>query len=482
MRRLGLRVAASLGSLLCVAASAAESGAEVFVKLTLGAPPAYVQGAVPLTVQVVSDTKLYQARVDLADSPDLRVQRVGKDVSSQETVNGRRYQLITRHYALLPQRSGEIALDGPVLDAEVADAKDTADPILNSLFSQLQISGGLGAMQPLRVHGDPIRLVVQPRPSDIGGTDWLPAQQMTLEDRWPASGEAVAAGQPVTRHLRLTAVGLSASQLPDLSTLLALPPGVKAYPGEPTLADDMQDGRVVGRREQDVALIADRAGSFELPALRVPWWNAADQQPGEAVLPAHTLVVTGGGTSAAAPPAARPSTAPRTAVAASAVEPAVTAPRGDATSVSAWVGVSAAMALLWLGTLGAWVWTRRRGPRPDSASPVQPSTAPALSEATARRTLLQACRDHDPRAARQAVLAWGRATGPQQASIGIHALARRLGDPALTDALHELERACLGPAAWKGDALARAWPNRQGRSAAAKPADELPGLYGESGA
>ena len=42
----------------------------------------------------------------------LRVQPLGKDEQSTETRDGRTYQVITRRYVLLPQRSGSLRLDG----------------------------------------------------------------------------------------------------------------------------------------------------------------------------------------------------------------------------------------------------------------------------------------------------------------------------------------------------------------------------------
>ncbi len=490
MRHCGAIAAGLLGSLLCGAAWAADAAAEVFVKATLAAQPAYVQGAVSLQVQVFSDTKLYQARVELADHSDLRVQRIGKDVSSQETRNGRSYQVITRQYALLPQRSGEIVLDGPVLDAEVAEGQAEVDPILSSLFSQLQISGGLGAMKPLRVHGDPIRLQVRPRPAGSGSTDWLPAQQMTLDDAWPTAGEAMAAGQPVTRHLRLTAVGLSASQLPDLGTLMPLPPGLKAYPGEPRLSDDLQDGRIVGLREQDIALIADRAGSFELPALRLAWWDATSLQGREAVLPAHTLVALGGTPAPATGNAAALTAVASAASAATSAHGATAAsvsgaetPAVSGTSSAAWVWISLGFGLLWLGTLGAWVWAHRRRQRLGDTKPSsREPAAPELSAAAARRAFQQACRNDAPRDARAALLAWARGTWPQDAPAGLNALARRLGHPAITPLLRELDRACLEGSTWSGEALARALTALDDVNQPKKATADLPGLYSEQDA
>lgn len=506
-RRVPTKLAVGLASLLCCVAAlanpsatsasapntdpttaATETPVEVFLKLTLTPPWSYVQSAVSIKVQVYSDRKLLQATVDWPGTPDALIQRVGKDVSSQETRNGRSFQVITRHYALLPQRSGEITLDGPVLDAEVPDGNEEADPILNSLFSQLQISGGFGATRPVRRHGDPIRLSVRPQPAGVGRDDWLPAQQLSVEDIWPPADAGAAAGQPLTRRLVLSAVGLSAQQLPDLSTLLALPPGLKAYPGEPTLTDDTQDGRIHGRREQDIALIADHGGRFETPALRLAWWDVTADQPRLLEVAAHVLAVTGDAPAPAPAPAPAGLATDGSATVAAALPASPTGSAAEATAPvedtpPGWLGVGLGIGLLALGTLaaGVGVWARRqRGvARGNSA---QRPVAPRRSAASARREFLRACGNNRATAARAALLAWADATWPQQAPVRLHALADLLADATLAPRLHMLERACLMGGMWDGAALAQALPSRRHRAPSTTAPRELPGLYSEADA
>jgi hypothetical protein len=471
-----------------IAGPSENAAAHVFLTTSLDSLQPYVQSAVSLKVQLYSDKKLYQASLDLPGNADLLVRRLGEDVTTQETRNGRPYQVITRHYLLVPQRSGEIQLDGPVLNAQVADVnKGQVDPILERLFGQLQIEGGLNGTRPLRLRGDPLKLVAQPRPPAGRSGDWLPAQQLTLDEAWGPADQVIAVGEPLTRHLRLAAVGQSASQLPDLSALTTVPPGLKAHAEEAKLSDELQDGHVVGQREQDITLLADQPGRYQLPELRLAWWDVVSNQRREAVLPAVTVEVvaaanaaSAGTSGAAVPPAevqAVASAAPAASSAlSSADEPAASSPSGSR-SVD-WVWVSAAFALLWLGTLGAWAWVHRRRHRAGGGDPAQPAApVPAVLATQARVAFQQACRSHAARGARDALIAWARATWPQGPPVGLNALARRLGNPALTALLRELDRACITGTAWNGDALARALPTLDSGGAPAKKAQELPNLY-----
>lgn len=478
-------VAALLGGLLHGAARAQpavpvrgpqSTTGDTFLTLTIDPQPPYVQSTVNIKVQVYSDKKLLQARVELPGNADTLVQRIGKDESSQETRNGRSYQVITRHYGVIPLRSGEIHIGGPVLDAEVADGKGEVDPLISRLFSQLQITGGLGTTRPLRRHGDPIRLLVRPRPANVSGSDWLPAQRVTLEDTGPPTDTVIAAGEPVARRLRLTAVGLSASQLPDLSALMPLPPGLKAYPDQATLVDEAQDGHIVGRRDQGIALIADHAGRYELPALRLTWWDAVDQQPREAVLPARTLVIAAGTTAAPTALAASAGAAVHSAPASLAFAEVPVDHRPAPTGTWAWAGLG--FGLLGMGTLGAWLGARRGRKRAGiTRQPARRTEAPALSVAAARRRLQRACRDNDARAASAALLTWARASFPAEAPAGLNDIARRLDRAEITLLLRDLDRARLSGTPWQGEALCRALPTRIGHRRPKKMAWSLPGLY-----
>lgn len=446
---------------------AAATAPPVFLTTQLDTPRPYVQSSAVLTVQLHADVPLGQASLDLQGSADVRVQPLGKDQQSTETRDGRTYQVITRRYVLLPQRSGSLRLDGPVLDAQVAQRRP-ADPFFGTF------PGLVGATRPLRLHGDPIVLQVRPRPPGIGGGNWLPAQQLQLSQSWNPSGDTVHVGDPLTRQLRVRAVGLDAAQLPDLSASLVLPEGVKAYPDQAKLTRDEQSGQLVGERDQAVALIASRPGTISFPELRVNWWDTAQDVAREAVLPAHTVQVLPAVGNAAAPPAMAASAS--TAVAAPAQRPASAArPAGPLPTARAlpWPWISALLAALWLGTLLAWWWrTRRRG----GAARVEPagSVAPArrIGPSEARRRFVQACRDNAAPQARRWLLAWARERWPDAPPVGLQALGERLGQASLMQALRELDRACFNAADWDGAALLQAFDSLP--AAAAPPVRDSP--------
>ncbi len=481
------------------ASSSAGVASHVFVTTAIDNPRPYVQAAVTVKVRVYADLPLSEASVDLPGDADVLVEHTGKDIPTQETRNGHDYQVVERTYVLFPQRSGRIELPGPVLDAQVADGSSPIDQLMGGAFGQMQLPV-MRTARPVRVHGDPIILSVRARPASMANQDWLPAQQLSLAESWQPDHGPLTAGQPITRHIRVTAIGLSAGQLPDLSASMPLPAGLKAYPDQAKLDNGEQAGRIVGRREQDIALIADRPGHYELPAMNLSWWDTQADQRREVSLPARTLdVVTGPGLQAQAPGGnsaggATPLT--RAGASPTAANMALNTPSGDhamgAQGPSAsplgkgpWPWVSVVLGALWLGTMGAWAVSHRRHQRERALSfaPTQPARPSARSSASAlKKACLQACQVNQAGPARDAILQWAHATWPDQPLLGLNGLARHLGDTGLAPLLRELDRACVTHVPWQGEPLAQALQQLgQGKAAPVKQPEDLPALYSKPG-
>src|SRR5262249_34147591 len=148
--------------------------------------------------------------------------------------------------------------------------------------------------KPIRVHGDDIVLQVRPRPASATASYWIPTKNLAVTGEWRPDSLEAQAGEPITLDLHLRAEGLTAAQLPDFASLMQIPPGLKAYPDQPKLKNPPENGALVGERDQSIALIADRAGDFKLPAVSIQWWDTGANQLRTIGLPARTLKVLPG--------------------------------------------------------------------------------------------------------------------------------------------------------------------------------------------
>ena len=450
-------------------ASDSDSGGESFVTAEVDQPQPYVGSTLLLTVRLYATASVRQAGINPPTSKDVQIQPQGSDSQHNETRDGHDYRVVEQHYLLSPQHSGKITLDGPVVQAQVL-ARPSGnpfdnDPFMNPLF---------GTLRPLNLQGKPITLDVRPRPTDSTGHDLLPAQALSLEESWKPEGGHIHAGEPLTRHLHLSAAGLGASQLPDLGKLPDLPDGLKAYPDQPRTDTRIKDGQVLGSAEQDIAIIASQPGHYTIPALHLSWWDSKANVQREAVLPARTLEVEPAVGAAASTVASAPAAPPP-----AANTPGVATPTQTATGNGLpWPWISLALGLLWLLTLVGW-WQERRRNRGRVALPATSDTKapppPNPAAGKALRAVQQACLSNNPQAARQQLLAWADTQWPEKAPWGLHALGPKL-DPALTPLLHALDRACYAGGDWQGAALAKAISLPQVEKAAAKKS-ALPDLY-----
>jgi hypothetical protein len=475
--------------------SPAAAGGRVFVETVVGQHDPFVQAAVNVTVRVYTTDQLYQASLDLPASNDALVQQIGGDENRTVERNGLRYDVVERHYVLFPQRSGALQLPGPVLTAQIpVRVRDAygSDPFADSFG----IAGGLmTSTKPIHVSGDPIDLDVRPRPAKQAAAYWLPARAVTLTADWRPEPTEAHVGDPVNVSMHLQADGLTAAQLPDLSTLLTLPAGLKVYPDQPRLNNVAQGDRIVGTRDQNVALIADQPGRFEVPAVTVAWWDTKTDQPRETSLPGRTITVL--------PAVNAVRSAAQPVIAANPAPPAAPTAHNDGPSGSLaarlaalgddgrrWLWLSMGLALLWAATLLAWWLSRRRRRTAPTASgssaPASPaatgspggasagtpraasSAAPggatvpgaaaapraAITARAARTQFQEACRRSAAAPARRHLLEWAAVTWPENPPSGLQALASQLAGEELRERLAELDRACFAGEAWSGAELA----------------------------
>lgn len=452
---LTLNVTASAGSGTNSSGANTAPPGKVFVETDVDTKSPYVQAAVHVTVRVYAAVPLSHADLQFEDTNAALVRDVGTDAVNNVEKNGVSYQVVTRQYLVFPQHSGQISIPGPTLSGNVPDRSrgmGLADPFAG-VFGNSPFAGMMGTLKPIRVHGDPIVLNVQPRPAAANSSYWLPARNVSLQAHWNPSSLEAHVGDPVTLDLKLQAEGLTAAQLPDLATLLRQPASLKAYPDQPSLKDLTQGSEVIGTRDQSIALIADQAGRFTIPELHLNWWDTRANQAREVTVPAQTLTIQ---------PA--PGSAP---VQVQTQQPVIQtpSPHSDTTRPQPagpagfpWKWVSAALGLLWLVTVGAWIFTRNRRSAP-TATAAPDDSAHAAKASQARSAFYAACRANDAATARRNLLLWANAEWSGPRIQGVNALGKLLADAEITKLLQALDRACYAQDSWNGSELAHALPD-----------------------
>ncbi|MEM9183117.1 MAG: amidohydrolase family protein, partial [Pseudomonadota bacterium] len=439
-----------------------NSDQDVFVELEAVPLEPYVHSQVRLTVRLFHAPPITEGALNNEPWPDgLVVERVGDDRTNTQVIDGKRYRVVERRFALFPERSGTLQIPPVSFRGRVADPGGGNA----SLFSR---------GRRVSVSSDPLTLEVKPQPASFSGDLWLPAADLTLSEVWPNGEPSFVQGEPVTRKLELRARGLLSVQLPDI----ALPDvaGIKVYPDQPSSkTNSSPTGWALASRDQTYALVPTEAGVMTLPEIRIPWWDVEANQERVAVIPARQVDVAPGQSAALSP-----DLIPQFGASADRAEGGIA---GTSASPTWWPALSAVLAVLWLGTAVAWWRAKNAVPRQAEPVPDDRQVARAASERQWRERLTKACEANDGRAAAQALISLAR-TASGQSVNSLHAAAMLATDGKAVERILELDQ-CLysqGGNSWSGAALAQAVDKLKFRSATEEQVENvgpvaLPPLY-----
>lgn len=433
------------------AKSAAQK--DVFLEADVDVGEPYVQQQVILTVRLLHRVPLREGALSKPQIKDAVVDRLGDDTAYETQRGAERYRVIERRYAIFPQKSGDIAVEGLHFDGKVPDPR--AQERSGGLFGRGLFDDPFDLLQPtttVRVRAPSIALKVKTIPPNAQRSPWLPARSVSLSESWSENPPKFAVGQPITRTLTLQAQGLGVAQLPPLD-----PPQLKfanLYPDHSGKQARADSGGVVSEAEQKLAIIPTQAGEFELPEIRIPWWNVEKNRQEFAVVPSRKITVAAAPAGTAAP---APQTDAEPAEHGMEMEPVDFSAKPAATDVDPtwrWIGIAALVA--WLLTLALWIVDRRR----RSASQQRQSGGDAASHnrGAGKDALKKAYAANDPIAARAALLSWARQHWPERQFNNLGDVAAMSSDTAAKRAIAMLDRALYAdkPAAWnQADFLAR---------------------------
>ncbi|MCW2270486.1 hypothetical protein D3C77_88240 [compost metagenome] len=417
-----------------------ENHGPVFIDASLDQPEVYVQAQAVLTLSIYHSVPLYD---DSSLSPlqlaDAKVEPLGESRTFEKDIDGVRHGVIEMRYAIYPQHSGDLKI--PALTFSATAAQTDAEQELNAPRAGKQV----------HVSSSALVLTVNPIPSDYpANAPWLPTSNLSLEEHWspdPAQ-QQTQIGDSLTRTVIVQAEGLSSAQLPPLPATEVV--GLRRYPDQPQLRNQVNDRGLLGIREEREALVPTHAGSLELPAQEVFWWNTREDHLEHSSLPARSLQIQDN-------------------PALSADKPASTDPLSTS-GYPLWPWQLSTFILALTTLLGFALWWRARS---------QPAVLRAAQTGPSPRTLLddlkRACQANDPQATRQALDAWAR----QQPETLAEMAARFV---PLSDALDGLNGALYSETGqyWQGDELWRAIgtiPAAEQIQPAASDNGSLPPLY-----
>ena len=403
--------------------------AEVFITSEVDLAETYVQAQALLTIKIYRSVATRQPalREPTFSGVEYLMELAGDDRSYDAVIDGTGYSVVERVYAIYPQESGELTISPARFEARILrNGRITGRKVFQS---------------------EPQTITVLPIPAppvDHPDATWVPARDLTIAEDWSRDPDEIKAGEPLTRHVTISALGQLESQIPTLEPPAAQ--GVNIYPDKPELGRRIEPRGIRGIRKDQYAMIATSAGDIVLPALEVPWWNIDAGEWRVASLPTRTISILPSGE--APPPPAEPAALEDT-EAATEVEPVV----GILPEGGFWRRVSEFLAALWIVTIVAWWWSARPQKETRQPEPVPIHRQQAKHMKAARK----AAAAGDGAGLRKALLDWGALQWPDDAPRSIGVLASRVASP-LSDELRQLSSSAYGPNGeeWNGEAIAKA--------------------------
>ena len=412
---------------------------EVYVETEVDSDTVYLQSSLKFTVKLFLSVEMQSGILTEPKMENANIQMIGKSEESTEIINGVRHRVVKRVYAITPQRSGEYTIEAPMFSGDIV------------VSSRRSIFSGFNKTKPISALGNNIAITVKPIPDNYSG-QWLPSQLVDLSEQWQPKDGPYIVGDPITRIVTLTAIGVSEEQMPDIDA--QYPVAVKTYPDKSTLNSANRQGQLVSQRKDSIAIVPTRAGKITFPEVKIPWWNTRTNKMEFATLPEKTIDVS--------PPANAPvpvqtqTTQPQ--LPTNAVTTETQIKEVPVNSYLTWAFLGA-----WLTTLLLWaIHVRRIKSRSVTIAPTNTDSGVQATNGRSYWSQFEkACQIGNPQSANQAILKWGRARWPEKHFTSAGEVAQFLGAPEVIKAMDEMQAALYGANGanqnWSGAELFKAF-------------------------
>ena len=392
----------------------------VFFETSVDTNNPYVQGQIIYSVKLFYTDAIGGDFPEPPNLPDTVVEALETEKRYESIVDGQRYYVLEKRYALFPQRSGTL---------EIPRERFVGTRGRGGVFSQ---------RQRVNATSESHTITVKTIPASFSGENWIPAKALGVKEAWTEASPVFRVGEPVNRQLAISAIGLSDAVLPQLGEIKI--DNAKVYADPPATENRISPDGITALQITTVGVVPTKEGDLILPEIRIPWWNTQTDREEVAIIPAETYKVL---------PALSETNNITT----------VTVPLSELnqpTFISEpikpyWQWAAIAFGFLWLLSSWQWLILKRKVRAMESAN-VTRHEVPALRDPDESREfgeLKKACTRNRPADTHRQLFLWGKARFPE-----IHSVLDlcRL-DPRLTEEISLLETHLFGEGdkgSWRG--------------------------------
>lgn len=257
----------------------ATSGQPVFIETTVDKDMAFIQEQIILTHRLHYSVPLQDISISEFEIPDAIIQQISEERFNKR-INGKNYSIIEIKFALFGQLVGKL---------KIPSQRFTAFETSNSGFGGFFSRGN----RVIRLTEEKT-VDIAPIPAHLSASRWMPSSQVRIEQSWSDNSNTLTAGEPITRTITISALGLSAAQIQPLPSLQNNQ--LKLYPDQPTLEDKQTNRGILGVRNESVAIVPNQAGQITIPDIEIEWWDTVNNRMQTSRLPSKTFNVVAGNT------------------------------------------------------------------------------------------------------------------------------------------------------------------------------------------
>jgi len=250
----------------------------LFLEVSADRQSVYLQAQLLYTVRFYTATRImdYTLSEPSFSKGSAITKKLGDDHQFETMRGGHRYVVVERRYAIFPQTTGELVINPILFEGQILTGRQSTLQLFNQ---QLKVK---------RIRSEGVRVKVKGIPALFTGKEWFPASQVTLDSEWLSQEFRV--GEPVTRKLKISAVGVDANLIPSPSKDQKVS-GIKIYPDQPQLQESIGNSGLIGERLESIAVIPTQAGKLNLPEVKLAWWDVDEDRQRVETVPAMVVDV-----------------------------------------------------------------------------------------------------------------------------------------------------------------------------------------------
>jgi hypothetical protein len=236
------------------------AGQDLFMEALINKDSIYVQEQLLFTIRLYYTINGIRNPIftDL-EMPDTVIQMIGTPNQYEKLVDGVRYGVYEKQYALFPQRSGTLEIPDIMFRGEVTDGSS------NYVFRNLNT-------RTITSYAEGYTVVVREKPANYPvDALWLPASNISIRESWDNDFSNVRVGDALMRTIEIEANGLDGAALPPIE--LPAINTVNTYPEQPEINRSYVGGNIVGERTQMNSMVVTEIGTIRVPGISLPWFD-----------------------------------------------------------------------------------------------------------------------------------------------------------------------------------------------------------------